>query len=66
MYDHLKHGSPLPPGQVVRTTPRGPVTPPYTTVVAAPIAAANVPPVAANPAPGDLIQMRKTTLFIPD
>ncbi|MGE5142679.1 MAG: 3-hydroxybutyrate oligomer hydrolase family protein [Acidobacteriota bacterium] len=66
MYDHLKNGTPLPPSQVVRTTPRGPVTPPFTTLVATPITAANVPPISPNPLAGDLIQMQKTTLLIPD
>jgi hydroxybutyrate-dimer hydrolase len=66
MYDHLKNGTPLPPSQVVRTTPRGPITPPFTTVIAAPITAANVPPFSANPPAGDLILMDKTTLQIPD
>jgi hydroxybutyrate-dimer hydrolase len=66
MYDHLKYGAPLPPSQVVRTTPRGPVTPPFTTVVAAPITDVNVPPISGNPLSGDLIRMQKTTLLIPD
>jgi hydroxybutyrate-dimer hydrolase len=58
MYDHLKYGTALPPSQVVRTTPRGPGAPPIT--------AANVPPIPANPAAGDLIFMNKSTLHIPD
>ena len=66
MYERVKYGTPLPPSQVVRTTPRGPTTPPFTTVVAAPISAANVPPISANPPAGDLILMEKTTLLIPD
>jgi hydroxybutyrate-dimer hydrolase len=66
MYDHLKHGTALPPSQVVRTTPRGPTTPPFATVVAAPITAANVPPISANPPASDLILMNHTTLLIPD
>ena len=66
MYDHLKSGAALPPSQVVRTTPRGPTTPPFTTLIAAPITAANVPPISANPPAGDLILMNKTTLQIPD
>lgn len=58
MYDHLKSGVPLPPSQVVRTTPRGPG--------AAPITPANVPPILADPPAGDLIVMDKQTLVIPD
>jgi hydroxybutyrate-dimer hydrolase len=65
MYDHLKNGTPLPPSQVVRTTPRGPVTPPYNQVAPA-ITSTNVPPISANPPAGDLILMNKTTLQIPD
>ena len=66
MYDHLKNGTPLPPSQVVRTTPRGPPTPPVATLVAAPITAANVPPISATPPVSDLIRMENTTLLIPD
>jgi len=58
MYDHLKKGTPLPPSQVVRTTPRGAGAPP--------ISPANVPPILANPPAGDLIVMEKRTLVIPD
>jgi hydroxybutyrate-dimer hydrolase len=58
MYEHLKNGAPLPPSQVVRGVPRGPGAPPITV--------ANVPPISANPAAGDLILMNKTTLQIPD
>ncbi len=65
MYDRLKHGTPLPPSQVVHTTPRGPVTPPYNQVAPA-ITSANVPPISANPPVSDLIRMVKTTLLIPD
>jgi len=41
MFDHLRHGRPLPPSQVVHTIPRGPGAPPIT--------AANVPPIADSP-----------------
>jgi hydroxybutyrate-dimer hydrolase len=58
MYAHLTQGTPLPPSQVVRTTPRG--------LAAPPITSANVPPILANPPSGDLILMDKTTLRIPD
>ena len=66
MYERVKHGTPLPPSQVVRTIPRGPITPPYTTLVAIPITPANVPPISANPPASDLILMEHTTLVIPD
>jgi hydroxybutyrate-dimer hydrolase len=66
MYDQLKHGVPLPPSQVVHTTPRGSTTPPFSTVVATPITAANVPPFSANPPASNLILMVKATLVIPD
>ena len=66
MYHHLEHGAPLPPSQVVHTTPRGPTTPPFSTVVATPITAANVPPFSANPPASNLILMVKATLIIPD
>lgn len=61
MYDHLKNSAPLPPSQVVRTTPRG-----GTPGSAPPITLANVPDLAAAPAPGDLITFSAATLQIPD
>ena len=61
MWAHLKDGAPLPPSQVVRTVPRGGVT------GAAPaLTADNVPPIAASPAPGDLITQQRNHLFVPD
>ena len=61
MYNHLRSGEPLPPSQVVRTTPRG------GTPGAAPlITTANVPPIAATPAAGDMITFSNNTLTIPD
>jgi hydroxybutyrate-dimer hydrolase len=61
MWGHLKSGTPLPPSQVVRTVPRGGVT------GAAPaLTAANVPPIQASPAAGDLITFSGGTLAIPD
>lgn len=63
MYDHLASGTPLPPSQVVHTTPRcGPVYP----CVAPPIAPINVPPIATNPAQADRIVFDKGTLYVPD
>ena len=58
MYDHLKNGAPLPPSQVVHTTPRGAGAPPITS--------SNVPPILQAPAAGNLIVMDKKTLLIPD
>jgi hydroxybutyrate-dimer hydrolase len=58
MYDHLTSGDVLPPSQVVRTVPRGDGAPP--------IVAANVPPIADDPLPGDRILFKKNTLYIPD
>jgi hydroxybutyrate-dimer hydrolase len=58
MYDHLRHGRPLPPSQVVHTTPRGPAVPPIT--------AANVPPIADSPAPGALITFTGGQVRIPN
>lgn len=61
MYAHLKNGTTLPPSQVVRTVPRG-----GTPGAAPAITAANVPPIAAEPAAGDLITMSGRTLRVPD
>ncbi|MCB1883755.1 MAG: D-(-)-3-hydroxybutyrate oligomer hydrolase [Geminicoccaceae bacterium] len=48
LYDHLKNGSPLPPSQVVHTTPRA-----GTPGAAEPVTVeANLPPIAATPAAG--------------
>ena len=61
MYAHLKQGTPLPPSQVVRTTPRGgePGKAPALTAV-------NVPPISQTPAPGDQITFSNNTVTIPD
>ncbi len=61
MYDHLKHGARLPRSQVVRTIPRGGVP-----GAAPPITAANVPPIADHPEPGNRIRFRDDTLYVPD
>ncbi len=61
MWNHLKHGTPLPASQVVRTVPRGGIP------GAAPaITLANVPSIAANPAAGDRIEFSGNTLHVPD
>ncbi|MFI1727789.1 3-hydroxybutyrate oligomer hydrolase family protein [Streptomyces acidicola] len=61
MWQRLRDGTPLPPSQVVRTTPRGgePGRAPALT-------AANVPPVAATPATPDRIRVSGGTVRIPD
>jgi hydroxybutyrate-dimer hydrolase len=58
MYAHLRNGSPLPPSQVVHTTPRG--------LGAPPITAGNVPPIAAAPPPGAQITFTPGQVKIPD
>ena len=58
MYAHLRQGAPLPPSQVVHTTPRGPGAPPIT--------AANVPPIAASPPASALITFSGAQVSIPD
>jgi hydroxybutyrate-dimer hydrolase len=58
MYRHLREGAPLPPSQVVHTTPRGPGAPPIT--------AANVPPIATSPPVGALITFSGAQVRIPD
>jgi hydroxybutyrate-dimer hydrolase len=61
MYNNLKNGAALPPSQVVRTVPRGGAA-----GAAPPITAANVPPISAAPAAGDLITFSGNTVTIPD
>lgn len=61
MYAHLKHGTPLPPSQVVRTVPRG-----GTPGAAPAITVANVPPIANSPAAADRITLDGRTLRVPD
>ena len=58
MYAQLRNGRPLPPSQVVQTTPRG--------VGAPPITAGNVPPIAAAPPPGAQITFTPGQVKIPD
>lgn len=61
MWAHLNSGTPLPGSQVVRTTPRGGVA------GAAPaITKANVPDIAATPAPANAITFANNTLTIAD
>jgi hydroxybutyrate-dimer hydrolase len=58
MFDHLRNGRPLPPSQVVHTTPRGAGAPPITL--------ANVPPIADAPAPNVQITFAAGQVRIPD
>jgi hydroxybutyrate-dimer hydrolase len=58
MYDHLRHGRPLPPSQVVHTTPRGAGAPPITP--------ANVPPIAGSPPASALITFSGGQVRIPN
>jgi hypothetical protein len=60
MYEHLQAGAPLPPSQVVRTTPRGGASP------ALALQPKNVPDMATDPLPSDRILFRNRTLLIPD
>jgi hydroxybutyrate-dimer hydrolase len=61
VYANLKNGTPIPPSQVIRTTPRG-----GTPGAAPAITVANVPPVPASPAAADLITFTNNTLTIPE
>jgi hydroxybutyrate-dimer hydrolase len=58
MFQHLRQGAPLPPSQVVHTTPRG--------LGAPPITAANIPPIAASPPASALITFSGAQVRIPD
>jgi hydroxybutyrate-dimer hydrolase len=58
MYAHLRQGRPLPPSQVVHTTPRGAGAPPIT--------AANVPPISDAPPPSAQITFAGGQVKIPD
>ena len=55
MWAHLREGAPLPPSQVVRTTPRA---------SGAPLAATDVPAFASAPAEADAIRMQGTVLTV--
>ncbi|TPG59678.1 D-(-)-3-hydroxybutyrate oligomer hydrolase [Roseomonas nepalensis] len=61
LWAHLTAGAPIPPSQVVRTTPRG-----GRAGSAPPLVAAAVPPPAAEPAAGDRIEVRAGRAAIPD
>jgi len=61
VYAHLTVGVPLPPSQLVRTTPRG-----GTPGAAPPITTANVPPISAAPPARDQITFSNNTVTVPD
>lgn len=61
MWAHLKNATPLPPSQLVRTTPRG-----GTPGAATAITAANVPGISASPAALDRISIDGNTLRVPE
>jgi hydroxybutyrate-dimer hydrolase len=61
MYAHLTQGTPLPPSQVVRTTPRG-----GTPGSAPPITTGNVPKIADAPNGTDVITFSGNVVTIPD
>ena len=61
MFDHLTTNAPLPPSQVVRTTPRGVVD-----GLVPVISAANVPSISASPAASEAITFSNNALRIPD
>ena len=61
VYNNLKKGTPLPPAQVVRTVPRG-----GTAGSAPAITPANVPPISATPAAGDMITFSNNTVTVPN
>lgn len=59
MLDHLRDGAPLPPSQVVRTTPRGPGAPPVTV-------ADHLPPIGDTPDRGSAIVFDGDAVRIPE
>lgn len=61
MWDHLRHGRPLPESQVLRTVPRG-----GSPGAAPAITEANVPPIPRRAAPENAIRMVGDTLIVPD
>jgi len=61
IYEHLSEGKPLPPSQLVRTTPRG-----GSSGAAPALTADNVPPITVQPAPEELISVSDGTVFVPD
>ncbi|WP_454736218.1 3-hydroxybutyrate oligomer hydrolase family protein [Cupriavidus necator] len=63
VYDNLTANKPLPPSQVVRTTPRGGST---NTTTAPTLLPANVPPIAATPTPANAITVNASTVQVPD
>ncbi|QID17570.1 D-(-)-3-hydroxybutyrate oligomer hydrolase [Nitrogeniibacter mangrovi] len=58
MYAHLRHGTPLPPSQVVHTVPRGAGAPA--------IGPANLPDIDPNAPAADRIRFGHGTLYVPE
>jgi hydroxybutyrate-dimer hydrolase len=61
MYAHLTTAAPLPPSQVVHTTPRG-----GTPGQGPQITTANVPAISQTPATANLITFSNNTVVIPE
>jgi hydroxybutyrate-dimer hydrolase len=61
MWATLTTNAPLPPSQLVRTTPRGGVP-----GLAPPITAVNLPPIASTPAPSDAITVTDGVVQVPE
>ena len=61
MWAHLTEQKPLPPSQVVRTTPRG-----GEAGKAPPLQLSNVPAISMHPAEGDVIEVKDGRLTVPD
>ena len=61
MYDHLTNATPLPPSQVVHTTPRAVVS-----GVVEPINASHIPPISTTPAAASLIEFSGGAVRIPE
>jgi hydroxybutyrate-dimer hydrolase len=68
MWEHLKKGAPLPPSQVVRTTPRRELTPPGAQLIGINASNASLitPPISAKPPVEDRIAFDGKVLHIPD
>ncbi|MGW2378635.1 3-hydroxybutyrate oligomer hydrolase family protein [Streptomyces sp. NPDC001658] len=60
MWDHLRHGTGLPPGQVVHTTPRGGIP-----GRAPALTPAHVPPMTTTPPADDRIEVSAGTVRVP-
>ncbi|UIF88810.1 3-hydroxybutyrate oligomer hydrolase family protein [Cupriavidus sp. UYPR2.512] len=63
VYANLRNSTPLPPSQVVRTTPRGGSN---TALLGPQILPSNLPPIAGTPAPGDVIAVTGNSVNVPN